>query len=1037
MLLGGRPVHDVLRLQGSNTIAWAAFDPDWYLRTYPAVAETIGSGSRAAILRFYLDQGQGLGHSPNLYFDEAWHLRRYPRVAYAVRSRRVASAFDAYCRGGFYGRSPHWLFDEVFYRTRYLDLTEDYLASRDLVNGYDHYLRYGDQSGRSGHILFDPTLYVTELTDRGRQAAAESGCFTHYLRSLPMQSPEPRTTIYFDPSWHMAAWEQEEEPDESREWLCALHHYLCNDTPTAFDPLREFSERYYLGRYGDVAEAVESGKYRNGYEHFLARGQQELRSPNWMIDLADYVSLDRMTGGADRTVSRDAFVHYLTSDRKQNALSQQLVPQPVSAEAGRLLFRRKAEVLQPVLGRQNLDFSFQGRAELSVIMVLHNQFPLTLMAIESLRKNFTGAMELILIDSGSTDETRHIGRYISGAQIWRFEQNLGFIRSCNAALTFVTADFVLYLNNDVELVSEAIATALRQLRQNPRVGAVGGKIVSCHGLLQEAGSIIWRDGTTSGYLRGASPLTPEGNFVRTVDYCSAVFLLTRTDLVRQLEGFDDSFAPAYYEDADLCVRMAKAGYSVLYDPSIVVFHYEHGSATDAGAPAAAMSANLQVFVQKHADYLNHQPVRDDRQAGLPRFDASDSKRILFVEDTVPLRAIGSGFTRSNDIVRIMASLGYKVTIFPVNGSHFDIARVYGDIPESIEVLHDRSIDNLREFLKQRQDSFGAVWVARTHNLRAVWPALAPVLAASDDPPFVVLDTEAIEAKRTAWLQTLKGGQGPDLKAAIGAELELANVCRTVVAVSEEEAGMLRDLGCRNVAVLGHMCTVAPTPRAFSERAGMLFVGAIHHQDSPNYDSLEWFVDAVLPLVEKALGWETRLTVVGYVAPGVSLNRFEAHTRITLRGPVENTETVYNQHRIFVAPTRYAAGLPFKIYEAASFGIPVVTTELLRSQMNWENERDLLSASSSHPELFAEHIVNLYRDETLWQRIRANALDRLRRENSREQYAEKIADILRPLTPPEQGQQSQPTSHVVPLTKSPAVSNGPGGTHPKAAPILLG
>ena len=72
----------------------------------------------------YIEHGQALGHSPNRYFDEAWHLRRYPRVAEAVRTGRVASAFDAYCREGLHGRSPHWLFDEFFYRTRYADLTE-------------------------------------------------------------------------------------------------------------------------------------------------------------------------------------------------------------------------------------------------------------------------------------------------------------------------------------------------------------------------------------------------------------------------------------------------------------------------------------------------------------------------------------------------------------------------------------------------------------------------------------------------------------------------------------------------------------------------------------------------------------------------------------------------------------------------------------------------------------------------------------------------------------------------------------------------
>ena len=202
---------------------------------------------------------------------------------------------------------------------------------------------------------------------------------------------------------------------------------------------------------------------------------------------------------------------------------------------------------------------------------------------------------------------------------------------------------MLYLNNDVELAPDAVGAALRRLGSQPDIGAVGGKIVRCHGLLQEAGCINWRDGSTSGYLRGLSPLAPEANFVRKVDYCSGVFLMVRGDVVRQLEGFDDSFAPAYYEDTDLCIRIAQAGYHVLYDPSVVVFHHEYGSAEGAGAPAEQMDRNRRLFAQKHMAYLRERPLRDDRRQLYARLADTGATRVLFIEDTIPLRTIGSGF----------------------------------------------------------------------------------------------------------------------------------------------------------------------------------------------------------------------------------------------------------------------------------------------------------------------------------------------------------------------------------------------------------
>jgi O-antigen biosynthesis protein len=521
-----------------------------------------------------------------------------------VRTGRSASGFEAYCREGLHGRSPHWLFDEFFYRTGHPDLTEAALAAQGAVNGYDHYLRVGDRAGRSGHPLFDPATYRAHLDPDGRRQADAQGCFTHYLRSLSPARPEPRTSICFDPAWHAAAWQQAASPDDAAAWLGALHHYLGNATPTEFDPLPEFSERYYLRRYPDVADAVRSGRYRNGYEHFLCHGRGEHRAPSPSIDLARH-ACQEAAGTMENAHAGDAFEHYLRFGRTYGRSAAPSPDRDINEASAQLLFRSKAASLVPMFARQTLDFSCPDQAEISVLMVLHDRFALTLMALGSLRQNFAGGIELILVDSGSSDETGAIDRYVSGAHVLRFDSNIGYLRGCNAAVQLASADCVLYLNNDVELAPDAVGAALRRLRSHPRIGAVGGKVVRCHGLLQEAGCIIWQDGSTSGYLRGLLPLAPEANFVRTVDYCSSVFLMVRADVVRRLEGFDDSFAPAYYEDTDLCVRIAQAGYNVLYDPSVVVFHHEHGSADGHGAPAAQMERNRQVFARKHAAYLQH------------------------------------------------------------------------------------------------------------------------------------------------------------------------------------------------------------------------------------------------------------------------------------------------------------------------------------------------------------------------------------------------------------------------------------------------
>jgi glycosyltransferase involved in cell wall biosynthesis len=218
-------------------------------------------------------------------------------------------------------------------------------------------------------------------------------------------------------------------------------------------------------------------------------------------------------------------------------------------------------------------------------------------------------------------------------------------------------------------------------------------------------------------------------------------------------------------------------------------------------------------------------------------------------------------------------------------------------------------------------------------------------------------------------------------------------CAAVLAVNEAEAVLLRGLGLDPVSVVGHMIEPRPTPRAWRQRAGLLFVGAIHTADSPNMDSLIWFVDSVLPLIEQELGWETRLTIAGYTAPGIDLARFEQHPRVTLCGTVSNLEPLYSTHRVFVAPTRYAAGTPYKVFEAASFGVPVVATELLRRQLDWRAGQEILTAGSDDPGGFAAAVVAAYREETLWQSVRDAALRRIEADNSKDQFVKAIDKVL--------------------------------------------
>jgi GT2 family glycosyltransferase/glycosyltransferase involved in cell wall biosynthesis len=890
--------------------------------------------------------------------------------------------------------TTHWLFDLRSYRGNNVDLSDAALRSAGHRDHYNHFLITGITEGRSPHMFFDPAFYRASLPSGAATPEVTGGDFGRFLRASRMDPSEARTTRYFDPEWYRRSYPQVAEAIGRGEWRSALHHYLCNRTPAQFDPLAEFSEAYYRIHNTDVAVAVSEGRFAGrGYWHFLCDGVRELRSPSPGIDLHYYRDRHAQVAEAMEAGSvPNAFDHLLTIGRAEGLATSPPVDEPPGEPQAKALFRMAAANLLPGLAREGVDFTFTGQPELSVVVVAHDQFALTMRTLSSVRQNYPGAIELILVDSGSTDETRHIQRYLTGARIVAFTSNIGYLRGCNAALNFVTADVVLYLNNDVELAPSAIPAALRRLKSDAAIGAVGGKIIRTHGRLQEAGCLIWRSGGTQGYCRDRSPQAPEANFVRDVDFCSAVFLLVRADLLRRLGGFDDAFAPAYYEDADLCVRIAAAGYRIVYDPRVVITHLEYGSAASSLDAQAEMARCHGIFRQKHAAWLAGQPDAAMENQLWARTAGKHANRILFIEDMPPLRMVGSGYVRSNDLVRIMVDLGLQVTIFPVEPRQFELAAMFADLPDEVEVMHDRTLADFRSFALERAGYYDLVWIGRTHNLDRTIAMLPALASPGGTMPRLILDTEAVAALRDAARLRIEGDSSNDCNA-VARELANAALCERVIAVSEPEAELLRSFGLPRVSVIGHLAEIHETGRAWQDRAGMLFVGAIHAMDSPNYDSLCWFVDEVLPLLERELGWETRLTIAGYTAPSVDLSRFARHARITLRGAVTDLVPLYNQHRVFVAPTRFAAGIPYKVHGAAAHGLPVVATELLRQQLQWQDGMEILAADHDDPARFARQILSLHRSEALWQEIRLGAFTRLRAENSRTAYTDALRGVV--------------------------------------------
>jgi glycosyltransferase involved in cell wall biosynthesis len=471
-----------------------------------------------------------------------------------------------------------------------------------------------------------------------------------------------------------------------------------------------------------------------------------------------------------------------------------------------------------------------------------------------------------------------------------------------------------------------------------------------------------------------------------------VFLAVRSDLVKQAGGFDPLYKPAYFEETDLCIRIYEAGHKVIYDPAIMITHQEYSSG-DAAIATVMMTRNHPLFRKKNLEFLRTKYPRNPDLIVQARSPRTNGYKILFIEDRIPLRHLGSGFTRSNDIILTMAALGHHVTVFPIYQPVENVLQIYREFPDTVEIIHDREMKDLAAFVEERSGYFDILWISRTHNAERLMNILMDM---SLHLPInrIVLDTEAVVAARTFLRDETEGKQAEEtLDTAVQKELASAYFCQKIVAVNEADAVLIRDSGLSDVSVLGHVRVITPTERPFDLRRGLLFVGAIHDQDSPNLDGLEWFVANVLPLLDAELPEDVQFTIAGYVNRRIDLSPLGRARRVELRGPAEDLAPLYDEHRVFVAPTRFAGGIPFKLHEAASYGLPIVASSLLCRQVGWNDGAEVLAGDVKDPAQFAAQILRLYNEEPLWHSLRDTALARLAAENSPEFYRGRLAGIL--------------------------------------------
>lgn len=654
------------------------------------------------------------------------------------------------------------------------------------------------------------------------------------------------------------------------------------------------------------------------------------------------------------------------------------------SEEGKNLIKGDFEIGDDYRTYGKLHFPKTEHPAVSIVIPCYNQINYTYLCLVSILEHTKDvSYEVIIADDVSKDATEHLSEFAENLVICRNSTNQGFLRNCNNAAKAARGTYIMFLNNDTKVTEGWLSSLVDMMEKDSTVGMCGSKLVYPDGRLQEAGGIIWSDGSGWNYGRLDDPDKAEYNYVKDVDYISGAAILIRRSLWEEIGGFDDRYAPAYCEDSDLAFEVRKHGYRVVYQPLSKVIHFE-GVSNGTDVTGTGLKRYQVENSEKLREKWSEEFARQCENTGNPNpfraRERSMGKKILLVVDHyVPTWDRDAGSKTTFQYLKMFLHQGYVVKFLGDNLLHEE---PYTTILQQmgIEVIYGAEYESgIWDWIDRNWKEISAVYLNRPHIATKYVDYIKEhtglkMIFYGHDLHFLRLFREYELSGDVKARQESEYWKSVEFSLMHKVDMSYYPSQVEIDAIHAEDD----TIPAKAITAYVYDTFLDHINEDFEKREGLLFVGGFAHP--PNADAVLWFVKEVFPAIREKL--PVNFYIVGSRATEEIKALHNPEEGIIVKGFVSDEElaALYQSCRMVVVPLRYGAGVKGKVVEAIYNGAPIITTSV--GSEGIENLENVLEVEDI-PENFAKRTIELYNDTRALLRMSRATQDYIRSHFSTE------------------------------------------------------